>query len=74
LLRLFKPALLVSEKSDGPYRTKMVPLIQEACDRQLLAASHSSINLGPLAAILKALLILGTLSLSLLPPFFFNDK
>ena len=59
LLRLFKPSLLTSEQSAGPYTTKIVPMVQEACDRQLLAASHSDVAIGPLSAILKAMLILG---------------
>ncbi|XP_070173165.1 mediator of RNA polymerase II transcription subunit 12-like protein isoform X2 [Littorina saxatilis] len=59
LLRLFKPSLLTSQQSAGPYLTKTVPMVQEACDRQLLEASHGDVAVGPLSAILKAMLILG---------------
>ncbi|KAL8595943.1 hypothetical protein ACOMHN_018255 [Nucella lapillus] len=59
LLRLFKPSLLTSQQSAGPYTTKTVPMIQEACDRHLLEASHNEVAIGPLSAILKAMLILG---------------
>ena len=59
LLRLFKPSLLTSQQSTRPYTTRMVPMVQDACDRQMLAASHCDVGIGPLAAILKAMLILG---------------
>ncbi|XP_076454432.1 mediator of RNA polymerase II transcription subunit 12-like protein [Babylonia areolata] len=59
LLRLFKPSLLTSQQSAGPYTTKTVPMIHEACDRHLLEASHNEVEIGPLSAILKAMLILG---------------
>lgn len=34
-------------------------MVQASCDRHLLEASHNSVDLGPLSAVLRAMLILG---------------
>nr|KAG5692294.1 hypothetical protein BaRGS_009504 [Batillaria attramentaria] len=59
LLRLFKPSHLTSEQVTGPYTTKTVPMVQASSDRHLLEASHHGVELGPMSAVLKAMLILG---------------
>lgn len=70
LLRLFKPSHLTSQQSTGPYTTKTVPMVHASCDRHLLEASHNSVKLGPMSAVLKAMLILGMLFFILLYYFY----
>lgn len=63
LLRLFKtvecpqPGLYSVSTSPHPLPTSQQPYsIRQSCDRHLLAAAHNNINVGPVLAVLKAIL------------------
>ncbi|XP_012937095.1 mediator of RNA polymerase II transcription subunit 12-like protein [Aplysia californica] len=55
LLRLFKPSYLIAAQS-GLSGVKNPPLIRNSCDRHLLEAAHLFIGVGPMLAVLKAML------------------
>ncbi|CAG5131136.1 unnamed protein product, partial [Candidula unifasciata] len=55
LLRLFKPSYLIASHC-GLSGVKNPPLIRNSCDRHLLEAAHLFIGVGPMLAVLKAML------------------
>lgn len=65
LLRLFRTAEgpqpgLYSVGSPPPLTTPRPPLgVRLSCDRHLLAAAHRNIHVGPVLAVLKAVLLVG---------------
>lgn len=65
LLRLFRTAEgpqpgLYSVGSPPPLTTPRPPLgVRLSCDRHLLAAAHRNIQVGPILAVLKAVLVVG---------------
>ncbi|XP_046669089.1 mediator of RNA polymerase II transcription subunit 12 isoform X4 [Homalodisca vitripennis] len=65
LLRLFKtievpqPALYSVGTSPHPVPSNSVYNIKLSCDRHLLAAAHNNIQVGPVLAVLKAILVVG---------------
>nr|XP_006824481.1 PREDICTED: mediator of RNA polymerase II transcription subunit 12-like protein-like [Saccoglossus kowalevskii] len=56
LLRLFKTT---SDPNDQSVSNRNMASIKSSCDRHLLSAAHHSISVGPVLAVLKALLMLG---------------
>ncbi|GFO22710.1 mediator of RNA polymerase ii transcription subunit 12-like, partial [Plakobranchus ocellatus] len=58
LLRLFKPSYLIAPQSSGVSTGSKTnpPLIRNSCDRHLLEAAHLFIGVGPMLAVLKAML------------------
>ena len=61
LLRLFKPSYLIAPQNSGVSSSTKTnpPLIRNSCDRHLLEAAHLFIGVGPMLAVLKAMLKLG---------------
>lgn len=58
LLRLFKPSYLIAPQNSGVSSGTKTnpPLIRNSCDRHLLEAAHLFIGVGPMLAVLKAML------------------
>ncbi|XP_067668814.1 mediator of RNA polymerase II transcription subunit 12-like protein [Haliotis asinina] len=59
LLRLFKTHDLVLPQPTYGGGIRNPPMIKASCDRHLLEASHDSITIGPVMAVLKAMLVMG---------------
>ncbi|RZF38411.1 hypothetical protein LSTR_LSTR006537 [Laodelphax striatellus] len=75
LLRLFKtieipqPALYSVGTSPHPVPSNSAAAsIKLSCDRHLLAAAHNNINVGPVLAVLKAILVVGDATANRNPP------
>uniref|UniRef100_A0A0A9YNL5 Mediator of RNA polymerase II transcription subunit 12 n=1 Tax=Lygus hesperus TaxID=30085 RepID=A0A0A9YNL5_LYGHE len=68
LLRLFKtsevpqPAMYSVATSPHPLPSNTASSIKLSCDRHLLAAAHNNIKVGPVLAVLKAILVVGDIT------------
>ncbi|XP_063430577.1 mediator of RNA polymerase II transcription subunit 12-like protein isoform X5 [Mytilus trossulus] len=61
LLRLFKTSDMNTFSWCGSYGKANVCNIKSSCDKHLLIAAHDSISVGPVLAVLKAMLVLSDL-------------